>query len=297
MLMIALKNNLDFNFTPNILIHSIISLNLVILFSAKKERHLYISNLRKQCNWAKMVISVRKIMEVNLEGGVVIDGFPSAGLVNAVASECIIRSTKTKMVGVLDSPDFPTLSIISNYLPQFPARIYANEELKIAFFVTELEIDKAMYREIAETMLKWALDHHCRLIISAAGVTIDNEKKIDSVGDETDLFAISSIKSGQATIKKYGFPLLKSGIISGIPAILLNEANLLNFEVIVLAVRVIREVPDFRAAATVSDAITKIVPGVYCDIGTLMVEAKMIEEDIKKIRENQRITLRAGIYT
>ncbi len=43
-----------------------------------------------------MVISVRKITEVNLEGGVVVDGFPSAGLVNAITSECIIRSTKTK---------------------------------------------------------------------------------------------------------------------------------------------------------------------------------------------------------
>lgn len=77
----------------------------------------------------------------------------------------------------------------------------------------------------------------------------------------------------------------------------MNEANLLNFEVIVLVVIVIKELPDFRAAATISDAITKIVPGVYCDIGTLMIEAKIIEDNIKKIRENQRVTLRGGIYT
>jgi predicted ATP-grasp superfamily ATP-dependent carboligase len=67
--------------------------------------------------------------------------------------------------------------------------------------------------------------------------------------------------------------------------------------VIVLVVIVIKELPDFRAAATISDAITKIVPGVYCDIGTLMIEAKIIEDNIKKIRENQRVTLRGGIYT
>lgn len=66
---------------------------------------------------------------------------------------------------------------------------------------------------------------------------------------------------------------------------------------IVLVVRVIKELPDFRAAATISDAITKIVPGVYCDIRTLVDEAKIIEENIKKIRENQRVTLRGGIYT
>jgi uncharacterized protein len=244
-----------------------------------------------------MVISVKKINDVNLEGGIVIDGFPCTGLVNAIASECIIRSTRTKVAAVLDSPDFPTLSIISDHLPQFPARIYVNEDLKIAFFVTEIEIDKVMYREIAATMMKWALDHHCRLIISTAGVQTDNEKKYNSTGDEIDLLAISSIKNGQAAIKKYGFPLLKSGTISGIPAILLNEANLLNFEVIVLVVKVIRGVPDFRAAAAISDAIARIVPGVNCDVESLMVEAKTIEEDIKKIRENQKITLRESIYS
>jgi hypothetical protein len=39
--------------------------------------------------------------------------------------------------------------------------------------------------------------------------------------------------------------------------------------------------PYFRAAALISNAVTKIVPGVYCDIGTLMVEAKMIEEILR----------------
>lgn len=244
-----------------------------------------------------MVISVRKISEVNLEGGIVIDGFPSAGLVNAIASECIIRSTKTKIAAVLDSPDFPALSIINDYSPQFPARIYVNEDLKTAFFVTEIDIDKSMHREIAKTMMKWAIEHHCKLIVTAAGVPTDKEEIYSPIADAIDLCAISSTKSGLDSVKRYGFPPLKSGTISGIPAILLNEANLLNFEVIALVVRVIREVPDFRAAATISDAITKIVPGVHCDVGTLMVEARTIEENIKKIRENQRIALREAIYT
>lgn len=34
-----------------------------------------------------MAISVRQIIEVNLEGGVVVDGFPSEGLVNAITSD------------------------------------------------------------------------------------------------------------------------------------------------------------------------------------------------------------------
>jgi predicted ATP-grasp superfamily ATP-dependent carboligase len=64
--------------------------------------------------------------------------------------------------------------------------------------------------------------------------------------------------------------------------LIINISNVHN-----LVIEVAKELPDFRAAAIISDAITKILPGAYCDIGTLMAEAKIIKENIKKIRENQ----------
>lgn len=44
-------------------------------------------NYRNNVIETKMAISVRQIIEVNLEGGVVVDGFPSEGLVNAITSD------------------------------------------------------------------------------------------------------------------------------------------------------------------------------------------------------------------
>ncbi|MCI0563833.1 MAG: PAC2 family protein, partial [Nitrososphaera sp.] len=85
-------------------------------------------------------IEIRKLKDVNLKGGIVIDGFPSAGLANAIASECLIHSLKTEFVAVLDSTSFPALSIIRGAAPSFPARIYANEELKLGIFVSELSL-------------------------------------------------------------------------------------------------------------------------------------------------------------
>lgn len=62
--------------------------------------------------------------EINLKGGIVIDGFASSsGLVNAIASECLIHSTGTDLVAFLDSPDFPPISVVNNYVPQYPIRI------------------------------------------------------------------------------------------------------------------------------------------------------------------------------
>ena len=92
------------------------------------------------------------------------------GLVNAIASECLIRSTGTDLVAFLDSPDFPPLSVVTNYIPQYPIRIYVNENLKVAFFVSDISIDKLLQREVANAILKWTRENECKLIISAQGI-------------------------------------------------------------------------------------------------------------------------------
>jgi uncharacterized protein len=117
-------------------------------------------------------LEIRGMKDVDLKGGIVLDGFPSIDLANAIASECLIHSLKTEFVAVLDPPAFPALSVICNSAPNFPARVYANEELKLAFFVSKLKLDQSMYRPVANTMLQWAADSGCELVISAAGITL-----------------------------------------------------------------------------------------------------------------------------
>ena len=112
-----------------------------------------------------------KNKEINIKGGIVLDGFPSSsGLVNAIASQCLIRSTGTDLVAFLDSPDFPPISVVNNYVPQYPVRIYVNESLKVAFFVSDINIDKAIQRDVAKAILKWTRENECKLIISAQGI-------------------------------------------------------------------------------------------------------------------------------
>jgi predicted ATP-grasp superfamily ATP-dependent carboligase len=69
---------------------------------------------------------------------------------------------------------------------------------------------------------------------------------------------------------------------------LLNEGALTNLDVMVFLVNVLRDVPDFRAAALVSEAVSRIVPNLSCDIGALMVEAQIIENRMKNVRAEQK---------
>ena len=249
-----------------------------------------------------MSIEVKKLnkdKEINIEGGVVLDGFPSTGLVNAIASECLIRSVGTELVAVLDSPEFPPVSLINNHIPQFPARLYVNEGLKISFFISELNIHPALQKIVAKTVLEWTIENKCRMIISAAGIPnssnlfsdATNADHVTTISDDehslAQILAVSSTESGSKIIKDEGFQQLKSGTVAGIPGTLLNEGSLIGLDVIVFIVNTIRDAPDFRAAALVSTAVSKLIPRVYCDIGALMVEAQVVEDRMKMIRESQ----------
>ncbi len=69
-------------------------------------------NIEKKSTLGLEVRLVHKDTKINIQGGIVLDGFPSTGLVNAIATECLIRSADTELIGVVDSPGFPWLSMI-----------------------------------------------------------------------------------------------------------------------------------------------------------------------------------------
>lgn len=241
-------------------------------------------------------IEIRKIKSVNLKRGTVIDGFPSTCLTNTIASQCFINSLKTELVAVLDSPGFPGLSIIHNAIPTFPARIYANEDLKLSIFVSELNLDQTMHYSISKIILQWAIENECELIISAAGIPVSQENtglssaaelKTEKASEvETHVFAAASTTRAVERLANAGVPALSNGSVTGIAALLLNEGLWMNFDVIVLLVKVLKDVPDFRAAA-LSETISKLIPGASCDIAALLQEAAQIEKSLRKIKNEQ----------
>ena len=72
-------------------------------------------------------IEIHTIKKVNLKGGTPINGFPSEGLTNSIASMCFMNSI-ANLVSVMNSPSFPPISMVYDGIANFPAKIYANEE-------------------------------------------------------------------------------------------------------------------------------------------------------------------------
>jgi len=239
------------------------------------------------------IIEIRKLKEINIEGGVVFDGFHGIGLTSTIAIGCFINSLKTELVGILDSPLFPPLSVIYNAKPNFPARIYANEEKKLAFFVSEAILESSAHRQIAHTILNWSNYNKCKTIISVATREIEKEGRTKK---EPALYVMSNSLSIMKELNDIGILSFKNGTINGIPGILLNESNWKNINVVVFVVDVISGIPNFRAAANVAQVVSKIVPEAYCEIKPLIKEAENIENNLKMIRSQTSNTFKERMY-
>ena len=225
-------------------------------------------------------IRIKEFKPLNLEGGYLIDGFPSAGFSSAIATESMVHTSQFELAGVIDSDTFPPISIIKDGKPNYPSRIFVNEELKVGVFLSYLTLDQSLHKVTAKTMLKWAQKHKIGLVVSSIAVKSPN-------GDE-DLIGIGSTDSAREKIRDAGLKVLEHGTVPGIPGTLLNEASVTGQDVIVIIFHTNGEGPDFKSSAQLCLAMSKLIPGTSCDIPALQQEAEKAETVIKEAEEESK---------
>lgn len=225
-------------------------------------------------------IKIKELEAINLEDGYLIDGFPSAGFSSAIAAESMIKTSQFKLAGIIDSDNFPAISVIKNGKPNFPSSIFVNEDLKVGIFLSYLNLEQSMHRITAKTMLKWAKKHKIGLIVSSVAI-----KSAD--GDEK-IMAIGSTDSARAKVKEVGLKVLEHGTVPGIPGILLNEGSMTGQDVIVIIFHTNVKGPDFKSSAQICMAMSQLIPGASCDIPSLQQEAEKAEVLIKEAEEESR---------
>ncbi|MBS1268036.1 MAG: hypothetical protein MAG458_00754 [Nitrosopumilus sp.] len=225
-------------------------------------------------------IRIRELESVNLENGFLIDGFPSAGFSSAIASESMIKTSQFKITGIVDSDSFPPISVIKDGKPNFPSRIFVNEEQKVAIFLSYLTLEQSLHKDTAKTMLKWAQEHKIGLVVSSIAI------KSDEGNEET--IGIGSTESARNKIKEAGLKVLDHGTVPGIPGTLLNEGRMMEQDVVVLIFQSDGKGPDFKSSTQLCAAITKLIPGATCNISSLQQEAEKAEVMIKETEEESQ---------
>jgi len=251
------------------------------------EKKIKILSNQSKDNLLVPEIIIKDIKPSKLEGGYLIDGFPSVGFSSAIATESMIHTSDFKLAGIIDSESFPPLSIIKNGKPNFPTRIFVNESLRVGIFLSYLTLEQSLHRVTANSMLQWAKEHKIGLIVSSVAIK-------DPQGNE-EMMGIGSTESARKKIREAGLKVLEHGTVPGIPGILLNEGSIIEQDVIVIIFHTNGEGPDFKSSANLCMAISKLIPGASCNILSLQKEAEKAEEMIKETQEESK-HLKDSIY-
>ncbi len=230
---------------------------------------------------------IKELRPINLEGGYLIDGFPSVGFASAIATESMIQTSQFSLAGIIDSDSFPPMSLIKDGKPNYPTRIFVNDDLKVSVFLSYLTLHESLHRIAAKTMLKWAKKQKIELIVSSMAV-----KSLDGI---EGMIAVGNTDSARAKLKKSGLKILEYGTIPGIPGMLLNEGSITKQDVIVILFHSDGTGPDFRSSAELCMGIAKLIPGTSCDIPLLQKEAEKAELAIKETDEETR-NIKDSIY-
>ena len=225
-------------------------------------------------------IRIRDTRAVNLEGGYLIDGFPSVGLSGAIATESMIRTSDFTQAGVLDSDGFPPISLVKDGTPSYPTRLFVNDKLKVSVFLSYLALHESMHKTAAKTMLSWARKQKIGLIVSSVAV------KSSDISE--GIVAVGSTESARAKLTSAGLETLRHGLIPGIPGMLLNEGSMTEQDVIVILFQSTGTRPDFESSAKLFMAMSQLIPGTSCDIQALQKEAEKAEKIIKTTGENSK---------
>jgi len=218
-------------------------------------------------------IIIKELRPLNLEGGYLIDGFPSVGLSSVIATESMIQTSQFKLAGIMDSDVFPPISLIKNGKPNYPARLFVNDKIRVAAFLSHIAVENSLQRVIARKMLNWAKKEKISLIVSSV--------PINSTENSGKIIAVGSTENSRKKIKEAGLNNLEHGTIPGIPGVLLNEGNLNQQDVIVILFSSDGTSPDFRSSAKLCMAMSQLIPGTACDITSLQREAEKVEQVIK----------------
>jgi uncharacterized protein len=245
-------------------------------------------------------VRIYEIKRIDVEGAIVIDGFPSVGLVSSIVANYLIDTLEMEQIGIVESPAFPTVSLVRGGNPQHPVRIYSGSPRagratrvadKIVAFVSEFHPAPAVIYPLAHTIMDWAQEQRCSLLVSPEGLSVERaptDKKAPRGPrfQDVKVYGIASTPKARDLYIEPNLTPFTEGVITGIAGVLLNEGRRRGFDVLTFLAEAQAEYPDARAAAKVIETINRVLLHSPLDPDPLYHEAERIEQQLLTIQRH-----------
>lgn len=247
-------------------------------------------------------VKIYELKRVDVEGAIVLDGFPSVGLVSSIVANYLVDTLEMEQIGIVESPAFPTVSLVRNGRPQHPVRIYAGGPSsdragrvadRIVAFVSEFHPAPAIIHPLAHSIMDWVQEQRCSLLVSPEGLVVEGGPAPPARPasrpprlQDVKVYGIASTgKARDLYIEPNMLPFTE-GVITGIAGVLLNEGRRRGFDVLTFLAEAQSDYPDARAAAKVIETINRILLRTPLDPVPLYHEAERIEQQLRQIQRH-----------
>lgn len=188
-----------------------------------------------------------------LDNPIVVEGFPSVGLVGAIATEYLTSKLKMKYIGYMKSKRFPPITLIKDGIPTAPIRIYAKDNLVV--FVSDTAVPPAMVHDVADCIVNWVQKHQAKQIVSIGGIAQSARQQ----EDKPNVYGVATTAREMKKIENAGLETIHLGFLTGVYGVLMMECAERGIPAMGFLADAHYEYPDPAAAAAALDAMAKVL--------------------------------------
>jgi len=217
-----------------------------------------------------------KLILPEVKNPILIEGYPGIGLVGHIAANFLAKELGMEVIGHVDSPFIPPMSIVIEGKPNPPLRFYGKDNIIVA--IADAYAPPTLVNGIARELAGYLSDMKAEKVISIGGIGIGLFK------EDREVWGVGSREELNRELEEKGVKVLQYGSIMGMSGKLLWEAGRRGLNAYVLLGETFGDRPDPRAAANVIEVLKKLTP---IDVSTepLIREAELIEEQLRKMHE------------
>ncbi len=245
-------------------------------------------------------IKIHMYEDVDLRNSMLIDGFPTVGLLSTIVSSYIVDTLKLRRVGAVVSRNFPGAAIIQNGVPSPPLRIYAGPKLcgpenecdQVVVLNSEVRIPDELQLPLAQKILDWAKDQGIKTVLTVEGTPLQDTPDPEGT---LGIYGAGSTERARELITRFKLTPMEIGIITGVSGHMLYLANMEERDVLCLLGPAHAQFPDARAAAKMIEVIDEMLPVIEIDTSPLIEQAAKIEGEIQKARDMLQRGLEHGL--
>ena len=205
---------------------------------------------------------------------IIVEGFPGFGLVGTITTEYLVNELKAVSIGAIHSEKIPAMVAIHDNKVVEPIGVYYSEKFNMIILHVMTNM-KGIEWEISEILLELAQQLDAKDVISIEGVGTS------ATEDEIKSYFFSNNEKAKKKFAVVGVNPLKEGIILGVTATLMLQANR-NMSAIFVETN--SQLPDSKAAAKAVEVLDKYLK-LEIDYKPLLKQAEKLEGKIKGLMQ------------